>query len=266
MAISTFSSYVSAISQPTETVYWTIPQFTSIAGRTFDTWTVQAPQGAAPTTAVAPTRATAGALGQQNGNAVLGAIAGSMNSLNPGVYMVCDRLSHQGGLSGTVTGAQTTNLPTAALTRYTDGVGVMCMLSIYTQIGSTATTVSVSYTNEQNVSAKTSPLVVFGGTGFREVGRGVLIPSASGDSGFRAVASVTITATTGTAGAFGVTLFKPLVALIVDEQHGVTVNDLITGRIGGGLPEIVDDACLFMFAVSQSIVIQGAGTILTEDY
>jgi hypothetical protein len=166
------------------------------------------------------------------------------------MLVLCDRLSHQGGLSGTATGAQTTNLPTAALTRYTDGVGVMLGLEIYTQIGTTATTITASYTDQDGNTGQTTAATAWGATGFREASRLVVLPLAAGDTGVRAVASVTAAATTGTAGNFGVTLFKPLVAIpcvgSVIQDH-----DALLG-MSSQLVQILDDACLFWLYVSTT--------------
>lgn len=164
--------------------------------------------------------------------------------------LLIDRLSHQGGLSGTVTTAQTTNLPTAALTRYTSGVGVMIGLEIYTQIGTTATTVTVSYTNQAGTSGRTSLARVFGGTNFREVNRIMPIPLADGDTGARSVESVTVLATTGTAGNFGVTLYKPLVVLppLAAAQNGDCDMPFQWDLLAGGrMLKLEGDPCFQFF-------------------
>jgi hypothetical protein len=170
--------------------------------------------------------------------------------------MLCDRLSHQGGLDGTVTTAQTTNLPTAALTRGdTTGKGVFAGLEIYTQIGTTGTTFLVTYTNQAGTGSQVSPLVTLGNTGFREANRFIPIPLASGDNGFRSVENVDLTATTGTAGAFGITLYRPLFPIFVAQQGGE--EQLIDGLLSVAfLPEIPDDACLFLLACGN---ISGTG-------
>ena len=171
----------------------------------------------APTTSTVVTRATSGTLRQ----AVPGSgkkkrlISIALVALNAGSVIVYDRLVHTGGLSGTTTTAQTTNLPTSALTRYTTGVGVEPWLEIYTQIGATGTTVSCSYTDDGGTAGNTSPSATFGNTGFREAQRILPLPLAVGDRGVRAVASVTVLATTGTPGAFGVTLAYPLAVIPV---------------------------------------------------
>lgn len=246
-SFATWADYVAARNDARQDVY-VIKQSPNIAaGRPRDCWVSLPLAGSAPTTAVAPTKATTGALAgwENSGGALQNRIpGGNLGTGNPGVWLLCDRLSHQGGLSGVVTGAQTTNLPTAALTRYTDGVGVMMGLTIYTQIGTTATTVTVSYTNEAGTSGRTSPAIAIGATGFREVQRMLMVPLQSGDTGVRAVANVNVVATTGTAGAFGVTLFKPIAAFPLwspDEP----VDPILGGSMFGGLPELLDDACLF---------------------
>lgn len=266
MALADFSALSESIRNPSQDASFVTVTTTSAAGRLYNMWTQVVPAGVNPTSAVVPTRTTTGALDIQNAAADLGLVAARLNLMNPGAYLLCDLLSHQGGLSGTVTTAQTTNLPTAALTRYTSGVGVMCMLTIMTQIGTTATTATVSYTNTTPTSGRTSPLVVFGGTGFREVRRSILIPNQSGDNGFTSVESVTVAVTTGTAGNFGVTLFKPLAMIIADEQHGVSAVDLISGRLSPGLPQIEDNACLFLLGMSQSTNISGAGALLLTEW
>jgi hypothetical protein len=167
-------------------------------------------------------------------------------------HLVCDRLSHQGGLSGTAAGAQTTNLPTAALTRYTSGVGVFAALEIYSTVGTTATTVTASYTNESGSSGRTSPAMAFGGTNEREVGRIVVLPLQSGDVGVRSVESVTLAGTTGSVGNFGVTLFRPLAFMPAANIGGW--NYLYDGVLAAGvsIPQVVSDACLFTLTVASA--------------
>lgn len=193
---------------------------TSVIGHAYASWLSAGipAAGAAPTTAAVPTNTTTGALGQLDptGTRRIIDFVVAWSRATGGLVTICDRLSHQGGLSGTTTGAQTTNLPTAALTRYTSGVGVMAGAEIYTSIGTTATTITASYTNQAGTSGQVSPLQVFGGTGYNQASRRVLLPLAAGDTGVRAVASVTLAASTLTAGAFGVTLFYPLISIPID--------------------------------------------------
>lgn len=138
---------------------------------------------------------------------------GNANRRLSSMLVLCDILSVQGGLSGTVTTAQTTNLPTAALTRYTDGDGVMMGLVIYTDVGSTTTSVSLSYTDGVNGAGRTTIDTVIGSSVARTQGVLLICPPQAGDRNPVSVESVTLAATTGTAGNFGVVLFKPIAFL-----------------------------------------------------
>jgi hypothetical protein len=178
-----------------------------------------------------------------------------------GVYYFIDRLSHQGGLSGIVTTAQTTNLPTAALTRYTDGVGVMIGLTIYTVIGGTAATVTASYTNQAGVSGRTTAVQAIGGSGNSSAGRMIFLPLQAGDTGVRSVESVTLAATTGTAGNFGVTLFKILGAVCSDNVQALSWNDIITGGFIGGIPEFSDTTHLSLMGIFNNTTSTGGMSI-----
>ena len=141
-------------------------------------------------------------------------------------------------MSGTVTTAQTAG---GAVTRNTGGSGNFMFCEIYTQIGATGTTVSASYTDQDGASS-TSPLVVIGGTGFREATRAILLPLAAGDSGVQGVTSITLTGTTGTAGAFGVTVGRALAYLAIGAAGAPGWRDFVTGM--PGIPTVDDDACL----------------------
>lgn len=242
-----------------------------VLNRWTSAWIFGPGAGVAPTAAAVPARDIAGAVAQQNGGSGALRLPGIRvgTSFPGGTLILCDRLSHSGGLDATVTSAQTTNLPTAALTRYTDGIGVMCALEIYTQIGSTGTTVTVSYTNEASTAGQISPAVAFGGNIFREAGRMIFIPNVEGDQGFKSVESVTVLASTLTAGNFGVTLFKPLLYLPLVSGATYVANSVL-GTMGGGLPEILDDACLWWiwdaaFATSAGPQTMALGYNFAED-
>lgn len=214
-----------------------------IAGRPLSLWRFdgQPGAGAAPTTVAAPTRATAGALGQADPGGGRQKWLHSVwaTGLVGGTLVLYDRLLHIGSLSGTVTTAQTVG---GTLTRNTLGDQNFAFVEVYTTIGTTATTVTMSYTNQAGTAGQTSPDVAIGGTGFREDTRAIFLPLASGDTGIRAVASVTVLATTGTAGNFGVVVGKPLAVL------DISGSGLPGGRTYAqglpGFPEVDTGACL----------------------
>lgn len=189
-------------------------------------------------------------------------LAGRMNPSGVGgvALMIVDLLCINGGLSGVVTTDQTTNLPTAPLPRYTSGVGVHAALAVYTNVGTTVTTATVSYTNQSGEAGRISTAVPFGGTANREVGALIRIPLQAGDTGIQSVESVKLTASTATAGNFGVILYKPLALMFVNDVEGANVIDCVSsGRMVGQMNEVQNDACLTVFgnAATASQAVSG---------
>ena len=223
-----------------------------IAGRGCSLWTYDGTpaSGAVPGAAAIPTRATAGALPfvAPSGGRDLHLIGASLTPITAGVYLLYDRLMHCGGLSGTVTTAQTVqgaSPGTPPITRNTGGAGNMAWYEIYTAIGTSAPTLTMTYT-DQDGNAATSTINI-GATGFREVTRAQRIPLAAGDTGIRSIQSVQLTATTGTAGNFGITLAKPLAWLPVSTGGAAGWRDYTTGL--PGIPTIDPDACLALMFI-----------------
>lgn len=268
MPITDFAEYRARLNSPNERVSIVKNSVTAVAGRIDSLWTAGPFAGVAPTTAAVPTRATAGAIGQQNPSGLTRYLARvKVSNAGPrGTLILIDRLSHQGGLSGIVTTAQTTNLPTAALTRNTSGVDVKVALYAYSAIGTTATTVSMNYTNQAGTSGRVSPLRAIGTTTFGGAAdRFLEMPLAAGDYGVRSVESVTITATTGTAGNLGVVLYRQLLALpLMGPFPGSEVDYDLDAMFGlGGFPEIPTDACLEWLFLGDST---SSGVISLELY
>lgn len=214
-----------------------------IAGRPASLWTYDGSTGpgAAPGAVAIPTNATAGALPftSPGGGRESWLVQAWATGLVAGTLVLYDRLLHIGGLSGTVTTAQTVG---GTLTRNTAGTGNFIMAEVYTIIGTTATTITCSYSNTTPTSGRTTTAVAFGGTGFREVTRAVLMPLQSGDTGVSAVASTTVLASTLTAGNFGITVGKPLAYVGIGAAGAPGWRDFVTGL--PGIPEIESGACL----------------------
>lgn len=207
-------------------------------------WSAHGPTaGAAPTTAAVPTINTSGCINQLplvNKQYLVGMDMAQQSTAVPYLFGFWDRLSHQGGLNATLTTAQTTNLPTAALPRHTSGEGVHAFLQIYTQLGTTATTFTVSYTNQAGTAGRTSQPAIIGGTGYREVGRLLPINLADGDTGIRSVESVTLLASTVTAGNFGVVLMRPKWVISYLMNYRTQYTDSLLGT--GGFCEPITEA------------------------
>jgi hypothetical protein len=125
----------------------------------------------------------------------------------------------------------------------------MAGLSVYTAVGATATTITAVYTNQAGTGSQVTPLTAFGGTNNLNQNRFIPLPLASGDTGVRAVASTEIAASTTTAGNFGVVLYKPLMAFSVEKFGQHQEYSIVDGGMVGGIPEILDDACLFWMLI-----------------
>jgi hypothetical protein len=260
MPLADFDAYVDALRLNRAADFQTSAP-TASAGRSMALWRFTLPAATIPTTSVALTKTSDASIGPlpTATSGMLQIIGGRLNTGDrAGVTLVAvDLLNHQGGLSGTVTTEQTTNLPTAALTRHTGGDGVFIGIVIYTLVGTTATTISVRYTNQAGTPNRASTVTSFGATGFREIGRLIQIPLQDSDTGVRSVEGVTVTATTGTAGNFGVCLFKPLMVFSLESTTGTMPLDAVSsGGMIGSMAEFDDDACLTFLAftpISQTI-------------
>lgn len=201
--------------------------------------------GAVPTSAAIPDRTTLGALpfsapgGGREKFLVSAAIAPQIG----GVFLLYDRLFHIGGLSAATTLSQTVqgSPATPALTRNTGGAGNIAWYEIYTAVGTTAATLTMTYTNQAGTGSRTSTVNI-GATGFREATRIQRIPLASGDTGIQSVQSVQLSALTGGAGNFGITIAQPLAWIPVGASGAGGWRDYTTGL--PGIPNIDPNACL----------------------
>jgi hypothetical protein len=260
MALADFDAYVDALRLNRAADFQT-SSIAATIGRSTAMWRSLLPAPAIPTASVALDKTSANSIGPipNATGGKLQIIGGRFNTSGQAGAMVVaiDLLNVSGGLDGTITTEQATNLPTAALTRHTGGDGVMIGLVIYTTIGTTATTVTVKYTNQAGTANQVSTSTGFGGSNLNAGGRLILIPLAAGDTGARSVEGVTLTATTGTIGNFGVCLFKPLMGFSLDSTTGTMPIDAVsTGGMIGSMAEFDDDACLTFMAftpVAQTI-------------
>jgi hypothetical protein len=207
--------------------------------------------GAQPTTSSIPTNATNGGLFQTDpgGGREKWLLGLGASSSVAGALILYDRLVHMGGLSGTTTTAQTTNLPTTALTRNTGGVGNQIFVEIYTQIGTTATTATVDYKNQAG-TLKTSKAFDIGATNLREAQRIIQVPLADGDTGVTTIENFDLLASTGTAGNIGMCIARPLAMIPINSSGAGASLDLISGF--PAMVEIDTDACLALAFLSQS--------------
>lgn len=256
MALADYSEYLTKLNARISADFQSTTT-TGRASRMNALWPRFLPTPVTPTAAVITDSLSAESVGPVPGVGAgrLTVLGARMNTAGPaGVgVLLMDLLCINGGLSGVVTTTQTTNLPTPALTRYTSGEGVMAAIIIHTQIGTTATTAIVNYTNQAGVS-KVSPSFPIGATGFREAQALILVPLADGDTGVRSIESVVLVGTTGTAGNFGVCLFKPLQLMALNDVESAIPLDAVTsGGVVGALPEVLDNACLTVATIATTL-------------
>ncbi len=130
---------------------------------------------------------------------------------NTGLVVLAKRAVAVSGLNGTLTTAQTV---THAALPAQFGNGEHCEIAIewYTATGATTTNVTINYTDSDNVARSVTITNI--GTSF--AASRMIVPMLIG-RGVKSVQSVQLSASTGTAGNFGVTIFKrvgtlPLIA------------------------------------------------------
>lgn len=168
---------------------------------------------------------------------------------------VMDRLLACGGLSGIVTSAQTVG---GTIGRYTGGDGNQIWIEIQTALGFGATTITASYTNQAGTAGRTTQAHSIGSTP-RDPHNAFQLALQSGDTGVRSVQSVTLAATTSTAGDFACVIYHPITLLV---GRGMSQGPF--GQLGG-LPEIVDDACLTFIVFEGASGVQFGGVLSTVD-
>lgn len=250
-----FSSYDSIIasiaSGKGETPLFSKQSITTTANRFYSLWKSAGVPSAASTPPTgageAPTRATTGALRFTNpaGSDKKHLLSFGVMGPTAGVLTLIDRLVHTSGLSGTSTSAQTVN--TTALTRRTDAIGVMCALEVYTQLGGTSRTATISYTNSDGVAGRTGTIVI-PATALAGEFIGPMTLQA-GDVGVQSVQTVTLSGSTGTAGDFGVVLYYELGTV---PYNAATYEERDFVLQITNMPELKSDSCLALVALATT--------------
>lgn len=228
----------------------------TVVGQFHSMWraTGQPGQGAIPTTAASCDNTLLGAIQFNQQTSPATSYLGIMEVLagQPSTTLeIHDRLAHMGGLSGTVATAQTVNVDLAAIGA-TDNVAVrkgdsnysdvQWWLEWYTDTGATVVTATVNVTFNDGTSNNLTgiSLAATRRASFMQP-LNSLIQAADSGKYIRDVNTVTLSATTGTAGNFGVTATRYRAAV-----YSPIANARFTADWAGlGLPEIPNESCLF---------------------
>lgn len=243
------------------------------AGTFVSLWraTGQPGQGAVPAAAAVCNNALVGAIGfaQQTAPATsYGAYLEVATSNAAMTLEIHDRLAHMGGLVGNLSSAQTVNLNLNSLStdnlverigdsNYSD---VQWWLEWYTATGATAVTATVNVTyNDGTTGSLSASLAATRPASFMLPLNG-LIPSAAAGKFIRGITSVQLSATSGTAGSFGVTATRPRMTI----GCPIANHKIIADWAALGLPEIFNSSCLFpivLTSTSSSGTVRGGGKI-----
>lgn len=239
----------------------------AVAGQFFSLWTAAGVPGAgsAPGAAAVPTKATTGAFGFNNQTAPATGYIGWLAlqfSNNASNLEIHDRLAHMSGLSGTVTTSQgalslVTSSPGADRLGDANYSDVQWWLEVYTALGSTGVnaTVAVTYNDDS-----TGNLTAFALGATPRAGRLYPLVSAVAGKFIKAVTGVTLSATTGTAGNFGITATRPRTSVSAPLANKTEPLDWATL----GLPNVPNDSCLMMLMLCSTTstgTVRGQGKI-----
>ena len=247
----------------------------AVAGAYFSLWraTGQPGQGAIPTAAATCNNTLTGAMNftQQTAPATsYGAWSNAVCSNNAVTIEIHDRLTHMGGLVGNVTTAQTVSLNLNGVTADnmverkgdTNFSDVQWWAEWYTDTGATASNATVAVTYNDGT---TGNLTTFAAGGTVRAGRTIplnnLIPAAAAGKFIRSVDTVTLSASTGTAGNFGFTATRPRMTMPLLLANKMEVFDWAQL----GLPEIFNSSCLALIELCSTTstgTVRGGGKII----
>lgn len=233
------------------------------AGNYFSLWRALGypGQGAIPTTAAVASNTLIGSLGFTQQTAPATSYLGQFEAVVATAGMtveIHDRLMHMGGLSGTSTFVQTvgvdidTNLATSNLdarkgdANYSD---IQWWLEWYTDTGATASNATVNVTYNDGSSGNLA-VVAVGGTvrAGRVIPLNSLIAAADQGKYIRGVNSITLSASTGTAGNFGITATRYRCSVLARSAN--VRNRAIWEQIG--FPQIYSQSALFPIVLTST--------------
>lgn len=247
----------------------------AVAGAYYSLWRAngQPGQGAIPAAAATCNNALTGAMNFSQQIAPATSYGGWANAVcsNSAVTVeIHDRLMHMGGLNGTLTTAQAVNLNLnanlgnanlAARVGDANFSDVQWWAEWYTDTGATASNATVAVTYHDGT---TGNLSTFAAGGTVRAGRMIplnnLIPSAAAGKFIRSINSVTLSASTATAGNFGFTATRPRMTMPLPQANKMEIFDWAAL----GLPEIFNSSCIWpieLCSTSTTGTVRGGGKI-----
>ena len=251
----------------------------SIASQTANSYcslwraTGQPGQGAIPTVVATCNNTTVGTIGFNQQTSPITSYGAYLEIATGNAAMTMelhDRLASMGGLNGTLTTAQSVNLDLNTLlatanidTRKGDAnySDVQWWLEWYTATGATAVTATIAVTYNDGTTGNLSALSLAATRpASHMISLNSLIPSAQSGKFIRGIVSVTLSATSGTAGNFGVTATRPRMTL----SAPIANHKFIADWAQLGLPEIYNSSAIFPIVLTSTTstgTVRGGGKI-----
>ena len=251
----------------------------SIASQTANSYcslwraTGQPGQGAIPTVVATCNNTTVGTIGFNQQMSPITSYGAYLEIATGNAAMTMelhDRLANMGGLNGTLTTAQSVNLDLNTLlatnnidkrkgdANYSD---VQWWLEWYTATGGTAVTATIVVTYNDGTTGNLSVLSLAATRpASHMIPLNSLIPSAQSGKFIRGIVSVTLSATSGTAGNFGVTATRPRMTL----SAPIANHKFIADWAQLGLPEIYNSSAIFPIVLTSTTstgTVRGGGKI-----
>jgi hypothetical protein len=236
--------------------------------------TGQPGQGAIPGAAARCTHSTTGAMSFTQQTAPATSYLGYAYAATASAAMaveIHDRIMHMGGLSGTVTTAQTVALDVNANiasdniaarigdSNYSD---IQWWAEWYTDTGGTGVNATINVTYNDGTSGDLTVLALPATTrASRLFSLNNLIPAAAAGKYIRDINTVTLSATTGAAGSFGFTATR--LRGLIDVPVAGKAEPKDWAQLG--LPEIANSSCLFpiVWCVTTSTgAVRGGGKVI----
>lgn len=275
MTITTRDQIIDGLANNNNRIMWDKASLsTQVVGQYCSLWraTGVPAQGAIPAAAAYCTKALTGAIGFDNQTSPATSYLAFHTLLNGTANTnleIHDRLAHMGGLVGNITTAQTVGINLATInaggavpaervgdTNYSD---VQWFLEWYTATGATASNATVNVTFDDDTTGNLAVIAV-GGTAIAASQCRPLITNVNGKF-IKGVNTVTLSASTATAGSFGVTATRQRASMSTPIANKIEIFDWAQL----GLPEIPNDSALFGMLLSSATstgAIKGQGKII----
>jgi hypothetical protein len=182
-----------------------------------------------------------------SGNSYLARLQAA-SSTQTGTLMLCDRLWHNGGIAPTLTTIQnftsSLQIPARDGNGSTTGDGVFAALEVYSVLGATSFTPTLTYTNTTGGTSTSSTFIAVPSSSI--AGSFYPFTLASGDVGVQKAQAITLNST-ATSGQMGVVLYRVIARLEINGAGLLNTNSI--DALTGCMPRVYNNTCPFLVFV-----------------